>query len=315
MEKIKLTFILTVITSIALGQITTTKVTPITDKIDANHFDSTRNFLGVDVYKYIGQELYLNARKESLRKYGYDNFKLDYTVTFSDKSNVYKCCDNYNSKYNELEGKYFKVLEIIKHPQAEQNKYLYGKKFYLKLQEKESNDIVYYEYDGNYEFSFPFIVIGYFEKQKSLFSGKEFVFKNHKFINNTDIQTGKTVTIKSGQKWKCIDLTIEDEYYNLSLIFENSLGEKVANSLDRFLNGTYYTSKEADYYQKKFGKNIWNTILDCKVKIGMTKEMCRLSWGEPQDINKTITSSKISEQWVYPDSYLYFYNGILSTIQ
>lgn len=315
MRKTTFTILLSAFAAVTFGQITTTKVAPKTDQIDTTPYDSTQNFLINDVYKYQGQELYLKGETESLRQYGYDNFVIDFTKDkLADKSNVYKCCDGYNSKYDELAGKYFKVLEIIKHPEAKQSEYLYGKKFYFKLQEKESNEIVYYKYDSEYEHSFPFIVVGFFEKQKRLFVGKEFVFNNSEFEGAIDIQTGKTVTIKTGQKWKCIDLTIEEEYYNLSLIFENSLGEKTLNLFDRVLNVSY-TAKEADNYKKKFGQENFDKILQGKVKIGMTKEMCRLSWGEPKDINETITTGKKTEQWVYSDNYLYFDNGILTAIQ
>jgi hypothetical protein len=47
----------------------------------------------------------------------------------------------------------------------------------------------------------------------------------------------------------------------------------------------------------------------------MTKEMCKLSWGEPEKINETITAGQKSEQWVYSDNYLYFDNGKLRAIQ
>lgn len=43
--------------------------------------------------------------------------------------------------------------------------------------------------------------------------------------------------------------------------------------------------------------------------------MCIESWGEPLDINTTTGSYGTHEQWVYGTSYLYFENGILTTIQ
>ncbi|HMN05826.1 MAG TPA: hypothetical protein PKD45_08865 [Flavobacteriales bacterium] len=315
-----LTILLTALTAVAFGQITTTKVAPKTDLIDNTPYDSIQNFLGNDVYKYKGQELYLKGKAESLRKYGYDNFVIDYTKDkLTNKSNVYKCCDSYNSKYDELAGKYFKVLDIIKHPKSEQSEYLYGKKFYFKLQEKESNDIVYYEYDSQFEHSFPFIVVGFFEKQKNLVVGKEFVFADKVLESSADIQTGKTVTTKTGQKWKCTDLTIEEKYFTLSLVIENSLGETTTISHEsvfgKWSYGRAYTATEAENYRKKFGQENFDRILQGKVKIGMTKEMCKLSWGEPKSINETITSGKKSEQWVYSDNYLYFDNGILTAIQ
>lgn len=53
-------------------------------------------------------------------------------------------------------------------------------------------------------------------------------------------------------------------------------------------------------------------------RIGMTKEQVikRTNWGAPNDINRTITAGGIREQWVFGiGRYLYFANGILTTIQ
>lgn len=68
----------------------------------------------------------------------------------------------------------------------------------------------------------------------------------------------------------------------------------------------------------KYGKDAAKMMVEGKVRIGWNKQMCRESWGEPDDINKTIGSWGTHEQWVYGEiycSYLYFENGILTTIQ
>lgn len=53
-----------------------------------------------------------------------------------------------------------------------------------------------------------------------------------------------------------------------------------------------------------------------KIRIGMTDDEVLKRWGEPKDINKTITEHRIYEQWVYLNyQYLYFEDGILTTIQ
>lgn len=68
--------------------------------------------------------------------------------------------------------------------------------------------------------------------------------------------------------------------------------------------------------RKKYGKANADLILSGKVRTGMTREMCRDSWGVPTDINKSSGSWGVHEQWVYDSSnYLYFENGILTTIQ
>ena len=307
---------------LSFSQISTTKIVEKKEVISTEKYDSLNNFLRKDVFKYIGQELYLSGKSETLREYGYSGFSLDYTKnSLTNKSNVYKCCDGYNSKYNELAGKYFTVLSVIKHPKANESEFLYGSKFYLLLLEKESKDSVYFEYDGKFEHSFPFIVIGFYEKQKKLLIGQEFVFTDRTLKvscgGGSDIQTGKPLTIITGEKWKCTDLTVEERYFNLALVVVNSTGEKTTVSY----NSTFderkfaYTSHQADNYKKKFGDEVFNMILKGNVRIGMTKEMCKLSWGEPKSINETITSGGKSEQWVYSDNYLYFDNGILTTIQ
>ena len=67
---------------------------------------------------------------------------------------------------------------------------------------------------------------------------------------------------------------------------------------------------------KKYGESTTNDILNGIVKLGWSKDMCREAWGNPKDINKTIGSYGVHEQWVYGgDNYLYFENGILTTIQ
>ncbi|MEL4419631.1 hypothetical protein, partial [Shewanella algae] len=82
-------------------------------------YDSSEIFLGNDVKKYVGQELYLIGKSSELRKYGYEGFLIDYKdESLLNEKNIYKCCESYHSKYSELVGKYFKVLDVIKHPKA-----------------------------------------------------------------------------------------------------------------------------------------------------------------------------------------------------
>ena len=52
------------------------------------------------------------------------------------------------------------------------------------------------------------------------------------------------------------------------------------------------------------------------VSIEMTKEqVLASSWGRPQKVNKTHGSFGTHEQWVYGGGYLYFENGILTSVQ
>jgi hypothetical protein len=305
---------LTLLSQFSFAQITTTKVADKKEEISTEPYDSLYNYLGKDVLKYIGQVLYLKGKSESLREYGYANFVKDYKyVGYDREKNTYKCCDSYNSKYDELVGKYFKVLAVHKHPKSNESEYLYGKKYYLELKEKESADIIYFEYDTQYEHSFPFIVVGFFEKQKNINVGKYFVFANKILKSSTDIETGKQITNTTAQKWECVDLTVEEKYYNLALTIKNSLSEKTTISYEsvfgKYSKGRAYKLVDAKAYKKKFKLANWLKILDGKIVIGFTEEMVLLSWGKPKDINR----ASYGDQWIYDGQYLYFKNGKLKS--
>ena len=313
------------IPAITFCQIKTAKIKTLEKEKTEITYDSLSNFQEANIESLINQTLYLKGVKTELQKYGYKDFYTDYrkdvSYETSYKDKVYKCCDGYNSKYDSLSGKYYKVISVIKHPKAE-NDYtgLYKNCYYLKLNIQNSKDTVYYKYLSKYDF--PFIVEGYFKKLQKTYIGKSYVFGNFTSElkkESTDIETGEKVKLTKRKKWKCLDVIIDEKDFNLSFIISNNKQKILLNFEDEFLNSEKYhnlfNSIDADKYKKKFGNEIWNTILQSKVKLGMTKEMCKLSWGEPETINKTITKNRKSEQWVYSKNYIYFENGILTTIQ
>lgn len=60
---------------------------------------------------------------------------------------------------------------------------------------------------------------------------------------------------------------------------------------------------------------IINAIKHEEVVLGMTIDEAKLSWGAPNDINRTVGAWGVHEQWVYGRTYLYFKNGILTSFQ
>lgn len=52
------------------------------------------------------------------------------------------------------------------------------------------------------------------------------------------------------------------------------------------------------------------------VSVGMSEQdALDSSWGKPRKINRTTNAYDISEQWVYDGGYLYFKDGLLTSIQ
>ena len=68
-------------------------------------------------------------------------------------------------------------------------------------------------------------------------------------------------------------------------------------------------------YKKKYGVKTYNELKNGYYWIGMNKEMATISLGSPNDINRTVGSWGVHEQWVYDEINLYFENGKLTSYQ
>ncbi len=261
--------ILMLLNNFLFGQIKTTKA--ISNKDVASkvtyHYDSTKNFLGKNVFAYIGQDLYLKGMPIKDRKIGYKGFIKNYTLSDdSYRFNVYKCCsqernsnNSRNSNYDSLVGKYFTVLDVVKYVENADNILLGKQQYILKLIEKESKDTLFYKYiDGEYVYttfpndeyvynSFPFVVVGFYEKCKKLWLGKEFIFANKGEQNDTKINLE--------EKWKCIDISVEEENYTLIFTLQNKEGRTITRDFEtvvgRYKDGETYTLREVEKYKKK----------------------------------------------------------------
>ena len=310
MKKIILLFLfaeITVISSVIVAQ-------------TALPYDSLRNFVGDSPQQYIGQELYVKGLPDNSKELGYSGFIIDYKkddIILNDRKNVYEVGEGYNSEYDALVGQYFKVAGVMPHPMAKEDSSEYGRYYYLKLQRQPQGNTVYYRYDSRSGFSFPFIVIGFYDKQRALMFGKEFIFTEDALAGVKDLKTGQSVKNTSVQKWKCFRMSIDPEKYQLSLVMQNSRGERILIPYDLVDPHTKdgrkaYTIEEAEQYRRKFGKANFDRILENLVRPGMTKEMCRLSWGEPMNIEQ---GSGNTETWNYAAGILIFKGEKLSQIK
>lgn len=82
-----------------------------------------------------------------------------------------------------------------------------------------------------------------------------------------------------------------------------------------YTKSTFFTSNPFEEHPN-WSNGTWDLIKQRKVEIGMNEEMARMSWGSPESINTTTGSWGTHEQWVYGgNDYLYFENGILTSIQ
>jgi len=97
----------------------------------------------------VGKEIIVKEKPEASQKFGFDGFYLDSSFV-----QIYACCENYSSRYNELVGKVFKVISYREY------KFNYAKSKAKLVIENSDIGRLYFDYDPEGEDSFPFEVVG-----------------------------------------------------------------------------------------------------------------------------------------------------------
>lgn len=136
---------------------------------------------------------------------------------------------------------------------------------------------------------------------------------------------GDTVTIKDTEMgwWKIVDKGGDVGFVmnvNLLVTDENIL-EYRKEKLDEHIKSENIEAarkkKEAEEKRykslvEKYSKTTADRLLKGTIRIGDTKEMVIEARDKPSDINRSVGSWGVHEQWVYPNIYLYFENGKLT---
>ena len=170
-------------------------------------YDSTKNFLGTkNVRSYIGQVLYVRERSENVRKYGYDHFKKEKEPDPFSKSGRYGKGareNSFNTKYEDLVGKYFVVKNVLPDSRQERNPSLYGDRWWFLLENQDNpSDITWFEYNGNFEHSFPFITMCHYNYLQANIKGTELIapYKMEQdgsisspYFSDIDFNTGRKI--------------------------------------------------------------------------------------------------------------------------
>lgn len=127
-------------------------------------------------------------------------------------------------------------------------------------------------------------------------------------------ETGSWAKIKysSRSDWKDREGWVPAQH-----ITAEKLGELHSNDILK-IRGDIQTKHRRDSFvgsHPSLSLKFKNAILDGQVVLGMTEDMVTASWGAPDDINRTVTTLMVHEQWVYGQVYLYFDDGILTAFQ
>ena len=254
-----------------------------------------------------------------------------------------------NSHKSFVIGDYYKLEDVLP---DDSGRGLYGRFVLRNLKTNQTfNDEseIYYR-DNN----FRWVVLGHYEKLKSLYVGKELVYTDTYHSNSLyNLESGDVmIHIKPETFWTCVDIQVKmrksDDDMRISdirsplvLVVENpEYGKCFCYFEDRFGNhfksyleggkpqvcGIFQTKSDFEKDKvakqkrcveltKKYGAKNAKDIIDGVIRTGMTKQMVRESWGTPDKINRTLTSYGSSEQWIYGSSYIYFDGNRLTAIQ
>jgi hypothetical protein len=78
----------------------------------------------------------------------------------------------------------------------------------------------------------------------------------------------------------------------------------------------FWSQKACDSIIRRHGKVAWKKLIDGKLVIGWSPDLCKLSWGDPMRIKQSHNLDGTVEQWIYANSsQLFFKNGKLNTIE
>lgn len=292
------------------------QITTIEEKektIEIQKYDSLESLTIENAPQHVGQTLFMRGTTYTKE----DNFFMTFfTKKIEERENgtpyTYKPIPGKRegdivSSYAELVGKYYKVLSVevgkIDPP--------YSTFYWLQLV-GDDNIPFYYKMRGGLN---DFVTLGYYEKMKKTFVGKDFYSsESHQYKK---VDSDEYLQCPNNTRFKCIDIAVKiGTNEPIFAVLENEKYGKIEGDimegqmLQMLMSGEKYNA-----LIKKYGAKIGDYVTRGKVVIGMTKQMVKDARGLPDDINSTQGSYGTHEQWVYGERYIYFKNGIVTSIQ
>lgn len=287
-------------------------------KVEVQKYDSLENLNNKNLLLHEGQTLFLQGGKYAKENNYYRVFYTNIVPkdSLDNDSYVYKPIAGKGkeivSSYSELVGKYYKILSIqVGKTSPYQTTYW----FQLVGEDKTPFYFRWQLANINYTTTTDFITLGYYEKMKQIFVGKEFYSISS--MERPKVDSKETIKTPHKTKFKCVDIAVnvgEDD--PPFAVLENAQYGKIKGEIIKGPRLHMFVSISAyNEYIKKYGTKFGSSVAEGSIEIGMNKKMVRDAWGAPDHVNTTTGSYGTHEQWIYGDSYLYFKNGIVTSKQ
>lgn len=261
--------------SYAYCQISTRQIAD-KQEVPTRPYDSLSYRMTMENYKeFIGQTIYvlpeskLNSYYKPNAIQSYSNFSKFPSDAGNVKENQYKPIQtseySFVSDYNSLSAKYFKIIDVIDNTDRDKFMNKYNEMgLYLKLESQENHDTLFYQVVKvrqhlDSRTSYPFIIVGYFEKLKQLNINKRFIAQKD-ITELSEINSGKPVNCFAGSEWNCVDVTLIETkggiYLEPVFVFKDSLSNEIAVGVEYAWEGVNtsikdFSSKESVLREKR----------------------------------------------------------------
>lgn len=198
---------------------------------------------------------------------------------------------------HEIVGKAYKG-DVIKNAEREINDWIH---FTVKCVDKNSIKKACYA-----PFAYP----------KSLIKGEIYTFEIRKDGRYMEPVEGMFIDF-TGEK---IETRVPGRFCWEILYHPMEIKERFIHSSLGIFGREYHIIEEKkrikEIRNKNWPENMKKLVRQGRIRIGMNAEMVKLSWGDPNSINRTVTAYGVHEQWIYWDKYyLYFDDNILTSWQ
>ncbi len=294
-------------------------------KVEKGSIKVNKNILDIPIEQWIDKKFLFPENPKSLQEFGYHlSLKKKYSICVPNPEfeNDITC----NLKYNRFVGLSIKVIGFEK---------VYSDEIKVVFLEERSGLKIY---GTPYQECITDIVfLNDMENAKKKWIGKT-IYSKRRSVRTYDEKLDKygELKVKIGEPLKVTDIwwgfsscwpKYGEKDGPLWVIVESIKGEKgfipTAFSWtniykDRWTQGRPWDNDFFEFNPKqkyRWSNEIWELINNRKVRVGMNKDQVKLSWGNPDEINKDIYESRILEQWIYESQYLYFENDKLTAIQ
>lgn len=292
---------------------------------------------------YVGKTFRIDTLPKSLVQYGYLDLFNDYNKSTYDHSNVaYFNKETYNSDYKTLVGQTFKCTDVVKSSP-------YVGYDFLKLENKKLGTVYYQFRPGSYiaEYlicleemaeqlrkkqaekadiqRFDNAVTKTADSLNTIYAGKTLWMNNEEFDTDATDKPGKANFFRFQPVIVQKITGLPNGVYVYRVFAKTSTGTEGFLDLKLISNQDDAEMKKNPLLERFFMKNPVTTyqltpakiaqIRKGIVRIGMSKDLVKLTLGKPDKINRTTSGYEVDEQWVYSNSYYYFTNGRLTSFQ